>query len=148
MPDYAGAVAAIKARVAANWTTTPVGWGNDANEPTKFDGSGDPSAWVYGEVINTSSDIEGVGKPGSQTWRYDGLIYLHVFVPVSSGTVTAFQYAVSLGEIFRGALFYDNGVGDFVRSWSPRVDGGDSGSDDGLWWRVTATIPFQYWHRG
>jgi hypothetical protein len=148
MPDYAGAVAAIKARVAANWTTTSVAWANDENDSVKMNDNGDPIPWVYGEIINTWSGIEGAGKPGSQTWLYDGLISLDVFVPVRTGTALAFQYAVALGEIFRAKLFYDDNAGHYVRSWSPRLDGGDSSSDDGLWWRVTATIPFEYWHRG
>lgn len=149
MPDYAGAVAAIKQRVADLWSATPVAWAGDRN-PTTTGGGGNPVAWVLGEVVGTGSALIGAGLPGSQSWLYEGLIYLHVFVPTESDTAfaTAAAHAVALGEIFRTKVFYAATPGFAVRSWSPRVDGGGKGDDDGLWFRVTATIPFHYYHRG
>jgi hypothetical protein len=151
MSDYAGAKAAIEARLAANWTTTRIVVVNvtpaDPWPPKGVDGKLLP--YVLVEVINTRSGLVGCGTPGSQTWRYDGLIHAHVFVPVDSGSDLATQYAVTIGEIYRAKQFYDNvSPGCFLRSWSPQVDGGGDGSDDGVWFRVTATIPFEYWHRG
>ena len=52
------------------------------------------------------------------------------------------------GEIFRAAKFYDDGLGSYVRTLAPQVDGGGSGSDDGKWFRTTMTCDFTYWHRG
>ena len=61
----------------------------------------------------------------------------------------AFQYAVSIGEIFRNAEFYQS-AGHAVRTWTPRIDGGGAaegeGVTSGLWFRVTTTIPFEYLH--
>lgn len=151
MADYAGAKAAIEARLSANWTTTRIAVVNvtpdDPWPPKDVNDQLVPYALI--EVVNTASDIVGFGTPGSQTWRYLGLIHCHVFVPVNSGTDLATQYAVAIGELFRAKQLYDAvSPGCFVRSWSPRVDGGGDGSDDGVWFRVTATIPFEYWHRG
>lgn len=146
MPDYAGAVAAIKARLAANWATTPVAYQNEEPPETIVDGV--PVPWVYCEITNNNSELHAAGKPGSLFWIYDGLIELSVFVPIGSGIATALQYAVALGEIFRAQTFYNETSPHLVRCWSPRVDGGESGADDGNWFRVTCTVPFEYWHRG
>lgn len=151
MADYAGAKAAIEALLTANWTTTRIAIVNktpdDPWPPKDVDGKLAP--YVLIEVVNTASDIVACGVPGSQTWLYLGLIHVHVFVPVDTGTDLATQYAVATGELFRAKQLYaDVSPGCYVRSWSPRVDGGGDGSDDGVWFRVTATIPFQYWHRG
>lgn len=148
MADFAGAVAAIKARIAAQWATTPVGYMNEGKPQTHNDVSGEPEPWVLVEIVGTGGDIHAAGKPGNRVWLYDGLIHAHVFVPAGTGDATAREHAVALGEIFRGAQFYDDTPGHAVRCWAPRVDGGGNGSDDGLWFRVTATIPFEYWHRG
>jgi hypothetical protein len=105
--------------------------------------------WVNLEIVDTGSEIYGQGSPGNHVWRYDGLIYVHVFVPVNSGDALATQYAVAAGEIFRGTKFYDGETpGCYVRTWSPRVDGGGKGDDVGSWFRVSAVIDFEYWHRG
>lgn len=147
MADYAGAVAAIKQRMAANWTTTPIAFQNESPPPDTDPNTGVPIPYVYFEVIGNTSDLRGMGKPGDHIWLYAGLIAAHVFVPVNSGTDLAQQYAVAIGEIFRA-----KGAGDFggidVRTWSPRTDGGESDADDGNWFRVTCRIPFEYLHRG
>jgi hypothetical protein len=148
MADFAGAVAAIKARLEANWATTPIGYPNGDPAATR-DASGNPQAWVLAEIVGAANTIHAAGKAGSVVYVQDGLIHAHVFVPKGSGDATARTHAVALGEIFRGKLFYDDVTpGHYVRSWAPRIDGGGDGSDDGLWFRVTATIPFEYWHLG
>lgn len=146
MADYAGAVAAIKARMAANWTTTPIVYQNAKNE---YDpGANDQQPWVFFEVLGSSSGLRGVGMPGSHVWLYRGFIMAHVFVPVNSGTDTAQQYAVTIGEIFRAKEFYNDTPPACVRTWSPQTDGGADDSEDGKWWRVTCSIPFEFYYRG
>jgi len=144
--SYAGAVAAIQQRLRDNWTATPIAFQNGA-EPGTTDVNGNPVPWVYCEVLNTGSEIRGIGTPGDHVWLYFGLIHLHVFVPVGSGDALAQTYAVQLGEIFRAAGFYSDGTGNIVRTISPQTDGGDTASDDGLWWRVTCTVPFEFYYR-
>lgn len=150
MADYAGAVAAIKQRLADNWSTTPITYQNEDPEqpfpPTR--GNGSLAPWVNLEIMGEGSSIWTFGTIGNRGWRYPGTIHVHVFVPVGEGTDQAFEYAVSIGEIFRAAKFYDDGLGSYVRSLSPQVDGGGSGDDDGAWFRVTMSVDFIYWHRG
>ncbi|GJE14010.1 phage tail terminator-like protein [Methylobacterium longum] len=152
MPSYAGAKQAIEARLRANWTTTTVAVPNPTTEQTALvktrDAEGETIPWVYLEIADAGSAQIGVGRPGDQLWVYDGLINVHVFVPDGSGTADAEAYADQIGDIFRAARFYADTPGFEVRCGSPRVSDAGSGSDDGLWYRVTATIPFEYFHRG
>lgn len=152
MPSYAGAKQAIEDRLRERWTTTSIAVSNPTvpqqNAVKKVDDEGDPQPWVYLEISDAGSTQQGVGAPGNQLWVYDGLIGVHVFVPVDSGNLLAAQYADEIGDIFRASRFYADTPGFEVRCWAPRTGDQGSGSDDGLWYRVTATIPFTYWHRG
>ena len=150
MADYAGAKAAIKSRLSTNWTTTRITYQNeDPAEPWPPKRANEsPAPWVNLEITGTGSQIWTFGTDGNRGWRYDGIIQVHVFVPTGEGIELADQYAVTIGEIFRAAKFYDDGLGSYVRTLAPQVDGGGSGSDDGKWFRTTMTVDFTYWHRG
>lgn len=150
MADYAGAKAAIRARLETGWTTTRITFQNEqpASPWPPVNGDAEIVPWVNLEVVGTGSQIWTFGTEGNRGWRYDGLIYVHVFTPVNTGEAIANQYAVAIGELFRAAKFYDEDPGSYIRTLSPQVDDGDSGSDDGNWFRVTMTVDFTYWHRG
>lgn len=124
----------------------PIGWPNEAR-PDVIDVNGNPAPWAYAEVMSTGADIRGVGVPGDHVVVEDGIIMLTVFVPDGEGTATAFGLAGQLGEIFRVQQFYDAEPGVCIRTWTPRISGGDSGSDDGMWFAVSVSIPFQFWRR-
>jgi len=158
MGTYAGAKEAIAERLAANWTTTRITYQNKppvAPWPPR-DGNNILVPWAHLEIASSDSQMHGAGKPGSQVWVTDGLIIVHVFVPSGDGDATATEYANTIGEIFRAKVFYNNGDGCYVRTWAPRVDEGGpvkSESDiewanNGAWFRVSMTVPFEYWHRG
>jgi hypothetical protein len=151
--DYAGAKAAIRARLAGAWTTTRITYQNEqpAAPWPPVTGSGTNAVlqpWVQLEIKDLGSQIWEFGTATNRGWRYDGIIYVHVFVPVGTGDATAEQYAVQIGEIFRAAKFYDDGLGSCVRTLSPEVGNGGPGDDDGNWFCVTASVDFTYWHRG
>ena len=150
MADYAGAVASIRDRLETLWTTTRITYQNEAPADPwpPVDGDGRLVPFVNLEVVNLSAEMRGAGTPGQQVWVYDGFIYVHVFVPINTGTALATQYAVQIGEMFRGKTFYADEPGCCVKTWAPRVSGGDIGSDDRNWFEVTMSVPFEYWHRG
>lgn len=151
MPDIAGAMAAIEARLAANWTTTRIAYANTTPDqpwpPTNPD-TGNDAPWVLIEIVNNLSNPRAAGVPGNQFWLYEGLVHVHVFVPLNYGIADARSYASQIGDIYRNKTFYNDTPGYQVRTISPRIDGGDSGSDDGTWFRVTSTTNFEYYHRG
>lgn len=155
MADYAGAVAAIVAKFEAEWVDgldprTRIAKVNEnpAAPWPPVDDDQDLAPWVLIEVIGTAANVHAFGTPGSIGYLYLGLIAVHVFVPVGSGTSTGFALAVAAGDIFREKQFYDSTPPSYVRSHAPRVDNGGLGSDDGAWFRVTATIPFEFYYRG
>ena len=146
MSDYAGAVAAIKERFVEAWTETPIAFANQ--DPPQEPWPPASGAWIYFEVIGNGSDMRSIGVPGDHMWTYRGNIFAHVFVPVGYGVEEPQRLAVAAGEIFRAATFYDDGQGSKVVCISPQVDGGGSDADQGNWFRMTATVPFNYYHRG
>lgn len=151
MPDIAGAMAAIEQRLKDQWTATRIALANETPQqpwpPVDAD-TQQNLPWVLIEVTVTQSNLRAAGVPGDQFWLYDGLVQVHVFVPLNSGRDIARSYASQIGDLYRNKAFYNDTPGYQVRTLSPRIDGGGAGSDDGAWFRVTATIPFEYYHRG
>lgn len=156
MGDYAGAVQSIRDRLAENWQATRITYQNetpaDPWPPTIIDPIAPDmprlAPFVHLEILSTDSQMRGAGVPGSQIWVYDGLIIVHVFVPNNSGSALATQYAVAIGEIFRAKVFYNFGDGCYVRTLAPRVDGGGDADHEKNYYRVSMSVPFEYWHRG
>jgi hypothetical protein len=161
MPDYAGAVAAIKARLAAQWVD---GSGNpltltvfankqpDPPFPPVDPASGNPQPVLVCEVAGTRSDVYTFGNQGNRFFVYDGLIALHVLVAIDEGADRAEGLAVQAGEIFRTVTFYQDPNGSYLRTIAPNPpDGGGQaqleGADVASLFRVTVTVPFQYYHR-
>lgn len=151
MADFAGALAAIRERLEADWSATRITFQNETPEepwPPKSSDGKKHLAWVNLEISALPSSLQGAGVPGSQMWESPGFIYVHVFVPTGEGSELAVEHAVAIGEIFRGKVFYKEPNGSHVRTWAPRVDPGGSSDDDGNWFRSTMSVPFSYWHRG
>lgn len=150
MADFAGAKAAIRQLLVDGWLTTRITYQNEAPgtpwPPVGVDGF--PVPFINLEVATLASAMRGAGVPGKQTWLTDGFIYVHVFVPTGAGDAQATEYATAIGEIYRAKVFYLAAPGCYVRTWAPRIDGGGSSDDDGNWFRVTMSVPFEYWHRG
>jgi hypothetical protein len=153
MADYAGAVAAMRARFSGAWTETPIAYQNETPQDESgaaitwppVNDQGQPLPWVYFEVIATQSDIRGAGLPGNQTWLTRGYIYAHVFTPLGYGYAESLRLADQAGQIFRAQTFYQNGSGAKVICMAPQTDGGASDADNGNWFRVTTAIPFEFY---
>lgn len=147
MADFAGAAAAIESRLEAQKPAgLPIAWPNRPR-PDVVDGGGKPVPWAYAEVIGTGAEIRGVGIPGDHVVVEDGLIMITVYVPDGEGTAPGFALAGQIGEIFRVKEFFQDGPGVCVRSWTPRISGGGAGDDNGMWFAVVVTIPFEFWRR-
>lgn len=147
--DLAGALAAIEARLATNWTTTPVAYDNTAPEIAMppVDGEGVPQPWVFCELIDIDSRIVAFGTPGNQTVLDEGKVLLHVLVQKGSGLDVARQYAVALGEIFRQQQFFKDDPTAYVRTYTPQVGRGSMVSDDGNQVSMACTVPYEFFHQ-
>jgi hypothetical protein len=154
MADYAGAVAAMRARFAAAWNETPIAYQNETPQDADgraitpwppVDGSNKPTPWVYFEVLAASAAIRGAGLPANNIWLTSGFIYVHVFTPEGYAYPDSLRLADAAGEVFRAATFYQGGDGAKVVCMAPLTDGGASDADNGNWFRVTCAIPFEFY---
>jgi hypothetical protein len=155
MANYAGAIAALRTAFAAAWAAAypavPIAYPNTippAETWPPIDGSGAPVPWVYFEVIGNGAALRSCGAPGSLLWLYKAHIFVHVFVPADYGTDDAEAFAVAAGEIFRAQTFYQDGAGAKIICYAPQTDGGAKDADNGNQWRITCSIPFEYYHHG
>jgi hypothetical protein len=142
MADWAGAVAAMRARFAGAFSAAPVKYQNE-NPPENPWPPAKP--WIYFEVIQAQTALRGVGLPGNQTWLTTGHIFIHTFVPTGYGLAAHLTLAGLAGDVFRSATFYNAEPGAKVVCYGPSVQGGDSASDDGNWFGVTVSIPFEFY---
>lgn len=163
MGSYDGAKDAVKAALETGWTATRKAYQNetpaDPWPPSAVvPGSSFPQLqpWVYLEMATMPGQtIRGVGVPGDQLSQTNGMIFVHVLVPAGTGDKLAGQYAEAIGELFRSKKLYE-ADGCYLRTWVPRVDdGGDAGAQSeiagvntGNWFRVSMSVPFQYFHQG
>ena len=160
MPDYAGAIAAIKAQLVAGWVTggNPTSVIVYANKqpappfPPINPATNNQAAFLICEVVGSKSDIYSFGSAGNRFFEYFGLIILHAMVPIDDGTANAEQMAVNAAELFRTSVFYVDANGSYVRTGAPNPpDAGSTtpieGVQAGNCFRVTCTIPFWYFHR-
>lgn len=153
--DLAGAFDAIRAKFVAEWISAPetprtrIAFVNETPEqpwPPRAENN-TLESWVLFEIAGAGQSHGGFGTPGAQTYTYDGIINIHVFTPAAAGVAIAL--ALAAGEIFKNKTFYgDVSPGCYVRTGVPSVDGGGEGDERGAYHRISATIPFEYWHRG
>ena len=127
--------AAIQDYLTTSWTSCPLAYENDGYEPP------DNTPWAYVEFMGTAwvQDTIGAGPIRDNRFTEEGLVMLHVFVPKGTGSNLIRQYARQLADLFRGAellagtLWFKNAS----------IGAGNPGSEDGKWWRMTATIEFE-----
>lgn len=86
--------------------------------------------WSGGEGVT-------IGAPGSNLARRDGFIRLHALVLVGTGQGRPMQIAARAA-----AIFEDQQFGEVV-CWSMEPGGGNSGTDDGLYFGQSVDVPFR-----
>lgn len=144
----AGALAAIEARLIANWTTSRIVI--DQNNPgdpwPPVDANNNLAPWVFVELLDTDASIIGFGSPTNNTVLDSGLCKFHVMVPTNEGLSRARAHAVSIGEIFRQQQFFADEAGVAVRTLTPRI-GREASVDEGNFVSMTCTVPYEFYHR-
>lgn len=94
------AVAAIKARLVANWTTTPIAWPREAFTPPVGDGA-TLLPWVHFDPDTSLRNRIGV----SPVYDGNGRVLLEVLSPTNTGYEGAAALRDALSQIFSDALF-------------------------------------------
>ncbi|WP_207479573.1 phage tail terminator-like protein [Arenibaculum pallidiluteum] len=126
---FADAVAAIRARLGDPFEGAPVALPNVNFEP----GDG---PWLYLEVLGAAGEASRHGSVGKRFVTDLGTIMAHVFVPAGTGTDVAYTLAGQVADALRLATF------DGIDTEAATIGGGESGDDNGNWFRVSVSIPF------
>ena len=148
MADWAGAVAAMRARLEGGFNAAPVEYQNE--DPPQQPWPPASAPWIFFEVIETQTTQRGVGTPGNKPWLTVGHMFAHVFAPKGYGLPDHLAIAGAIMTLYRGATFYNTDPDAKVvcigaDGAGPSVQGGDSKSGDGNQFGVTVAIPFQFY---
>ena len=125
---------AVRDLLTAEWSGAPITWPNEGLEVA--DSS---SPWVYAELSSSGLYQLELGLGG--VWVEDGIIWLHIHAPVGTGTLEIRAIAKQLSNLFRlarvpGITFGRQSLG-----------AGEQGDDDGLYWRQSLTIDYEFQDR-
>jgi len=116
---------AIEARMASNWTTTPIAYDNVAYTPTP--------ATPFVRLLIEEVDSKQVSMSTTPCHRFTGLIVVMIFVAINTGTNTVRGYADTIAGIFRNADFSN------IKCQSPRII---RVGDIGEWYQVSVITDF------
>lgn len=138
--NHAAATAAIKARLAAQWTTTAIAYANEpfAKPTATVSGVAAPAPFVLLEVEWLDGEQMSIGAPGANLVRRRGEILLHVLVPEGTGTATAETHAGTLAGIFECQTFSG------VRCHAAQPGVADARAEDGSYFGRSIAVPFEY----
>lgn len=145
MADWPGAVAAMRDFYSQSFAAAPTEYQNEAPPQEPWPPSG---PWIYFEAIQADSKLRGVGQPGNNVWLTVGNLFLHVYAPKGYGLGQHLALANAAGEIFRAKTLYNTDPGARLTFYAPSVRGGDRASDDGNWFGITVSIPFEFYFIG
>jgi hypothetical protein len=120
---------AVRDLIEGSFTDAPVIW---PNEGSLSDGS---APWVYIDVSGVLTRRIELGIAASEE---TGIIWCHVFVPIGTGTLAAREIIRTLSRLFMAARDSPLTYGDQATSQ------GDPGDDDGVYWRQTLTVDYQF----
>lgn len=129
---------AIRARLAANWATTPILYENLDEGLIKTSGVM-PASFVVCEIICFDNNPADIGSPDTPRYRTEGTIRLHILTPGNRGDGLGLEYADTLAAIFRGKEF--SGV---VCSGAGLRGGGEKADAAGNYWRMVVGVDFHY----
>lgn len=130
------AQAAIRQKVLAEWTATPVSWPNEAfiapsNAP-----------WILFEIISTGSRANEYGAADKRHRLDFALLWAHVYVPRNTGTDTALALSRQAGSLFDGQMIDTASAYSRLIFKAHSFGGAEDGDDDGIWFRASVSIPF------
>lgn len=125
-------VDAVEARLAANWTTTPIIGVNTLGEPPA-----DGSAFLTVQYPVANESHIGMAGVGNRTFREDGAFRLVLSVPRGVGRALGLTWCETLRSLFRVQQF----SGVTARIPSPPVE--NDSNDKGKYWVLSFVVT--YW---
>jgi hypothetical protein len=137
--------AAIRSFVESRFTAAPLVWPNERTFAPDV-----PAAFVAVEVIGLDNAIRGVGDPSNRLFIHSGLIMAHCFAVFGTGSGAADTMADALADLLTRQDILISGAAEspLVRTEDPTTHDGELGSEDGNYWRVTVSVPFDFYYWG
>ncbi|TPM19776.1 hypothetical protein [Mesorhizobium sp. B2-3-6] len=107
------------------------------NEPSPIGDT--PEAWVLVEIFGDFFDLASIGAEPvlANRWREGGQVLMHVLTPNETGSRAGRVYAKQLVDLFRGKEIAG------VRFRDASIGAGERGTQDGNYYRMTATIDWE-----
>lgn len=135
MTTLAQAQAAIRSRLEANYTATPLRWKNEDTPPPDT-----PVAFVHVEVIVERSYFAAFGGGRfANLQRTECRIEAHVLVPVGTGVNTGLTNAEAIAAVFRS--YRDTDISCFAAQAFPESGHSQDGSYDHV---ATVIVDFHF----
>lgn len=128
---------AIEDRLRAFWTATPIAVQNEGFTPP-VDVNGDALPFIEIEFPGAVGTLWGIGDPGNNSWRDDGVFQILICVPTGWGARLARQYAKDIAAIYRGQSFAESVV--CFAPFPPRA----GRTEDGTYYVMTLPIPYAF----
>lgn len=101
MTTTAEAYSALRTRLTAGYSTTPIFWQNENNQLPD-----DPVAFVFAAFSTSPQSLIATGGGrGGNLFRTYAALECFVFVPLASGIADALTKAESIAALFRGQRF-------------------------------------------
>jgi hypothetical protein len=132
------AYATIRTRIETLWSsiesTIPLAFPNEG-----FQRDANGAAFLLVEITWAGGVGVTIGAPGHNLARRDGQIWLHAFVPIGTGQQQAMKIAGEAAKIFEDR---DIGGGIICEAMAP--GGGESNTDDGMYYGMSTNVPFYF----
>lgn len=142
------AITAIKAYVAANFTSLPVRWQNEPFADGTYElpaSGGVPSTFVEAEIIGGRNAIAAFSAPGNRVFIHPGILRFYVVVPQGTGI----DGAIASADLLAAAMERK----EFGQSGSQTVRTGDFSTyddvasyEDGNRFVLLASCPFEFFY--
>lgn len=126
-------VAAVEARLKANWTQCTV---VDRNRQEQPPADGTPYLIVQFPVAQETQIS--IGAPGNNVFREEGAIRLVLHARRGRGIAEALAWIEQLRDLFRGRQFAG------VNTWAPAAAVEDDVNESGTYYRFAFAVPYYF----
>lgn len=144
---FAPAEAAIKGYVAANFSAWPIRWQGDPDFRSPLNVNGSPAPFIEAEIIGGYNRLVGFSKVGNRVFIHPGLIRFYLCIPNGTGTAVANEIADQLSAFMQRAEFGQSGD-QMVRTLDFSTNGGVAGYEDGNYFVLQSSVPFDFYYAG
>lgn len=150
--SFAPVFTKVRAVVTSGFTAWPVKWPNERLTGYALDEGAKPIgadgrkiSFVEYEQIGGRTTQQSFGSSGNRVERSPGLLRFYFLVPEGEGTSEAISKADTMGSLFELQEFrLDDGT--MLITYEPSVSQNVAGVEDGSYWVLMLSIPYDYYY--